>query len=362
MALWELEEFQGPQFLGFIRSIPEPEEFLGGQLLPNRTVNALEYEYILGSGGKRAVMAQVMGWDSEAPIHGRRGPGPEQRVQGELPPIKRKVRLSEKEIIKFEQPRAGTTDRQDVIDYVYDLSTELVDGVQARVEWLRMQAISEDRVVIDAEGVDVAIDFGIPTTQQYNVNTDANLTVWWDDTVNSNPVLDLDYICNQYEETHGFRPERMLCDPTTRNLLLQSVPIRELIRGAGAPTVRLTEEELNALFELYQLPGLLTYNVTLLEENHDGTYTSVRPFNRRKIVLLPPGGVELGRTLVGPTAEANQIPGIAYSQYAPGIAGRVYGKDEPPSQWVKVAAVAFPTIPGAQYIAQATVRDPAAFS
>jgi hypothetical protein len=364
MALWELEEFQNPTFLGFIRSIPEPEEFLGGSadILPNRTIGTLEYEYILGannSQARRSIMANVMGWDSEAPIHGRRVPtaAPESTVRGELPPIKRKAKLSEKEIIKFKQPRPGTSDREDVINYVYDLTDELVTAVQARLEWLRMQAISEDVVVVDQEGVDVAIDFGVPTTQQFNVNTDDNLSTWWEDTTNSNPLTDLDYICNKYEVDHGVRPARQIADPTTLQVLLNNVNLRELARGPGGPAIRLTTDELNALFTIYQLPSLRTYDVSFLEENHDGTLTAVRPFNRRKTVLLPPESITLGNTLLGPTAESRNIPGVAYTQYAPGIVGSIYGKDEPPSEWVKVAAVGFPSLPGAEYVVQMTMRN-----
>jgi Phage major capsid protein E len=367
MALWELEEFQDAQFLGFVRSIPVPDDFLaiGGPqpFLPMKTTSTLEYEYLLGAQNRQArtaAMAHVMGWDSEAPIAARLGypPAEEATVRGELPPIKRKAKLSEKEIIKFKQPRPGTSDRSEVLDYVYQLSTDLVTGIQSRLEWLAMQAISEDRVVINSEGVDVAVDFGIPTTQQFNVNTDDNLSTWWEDTTNSNPVTDLDFICNQFEVDHnGVRPGRLVCDTTTEQVLLNNVNIRELVRGPGASTIRLTRDELNSVLAIYELPSLYAYNVTLWEENHDGTLTSVRPFNRNKVVLLPDAGVTLGNVLLGPTAESRSIPGIAYSQYAPGIVGRVYGQDEPPSEWVKVAAVGFPTLPGADLVVQMLARN-----
>jgi len=368
MALWELEQFQNPQFLGFIRSIPVPAEFQSGQasggILPAVTVPTLEYEYVLGANGSPAgavPMAHVMGWDSEAPMAGRKGYNqpfpPEATVRGELPPIKRKAKLSEKEIIKFKQPRPGTSDEEDVVNYVYDLTADLVTSIQSRIEWLGMQAISEDVITINSEGVDVQVDFGIPTTQQFNVATDANFSGVWTDTTNSNAVTDLDYIANGFEVVHGFRPAKMLCDQTTNLLLLTNLKLLELIRGPGAPTIRLTQDELDALFGIYELPTLQPYNVVLYEENHDGSTVAVRPFNRNKAVLLPPDGIEVGNVLYGPTAEARSIPGVAYTQYAPGIVGSVYGKDEPPAEFVKVAAVAFPTLPGAQNIVQMRVRS-----
>ena len=323
MALWELEELQNPQFLGFIRSVPTPTEFLQPSLLPSRTIATLEYEYILGAGGEQVTpMAQVMTWDSEAPIAGRPPvPGPGATVRGELPPIKRKAQLSEKEIIKFRQPRPGTTERADVLDYVYDLSTKLVTAIQSRVEWMTMQALSEDRLKIDQEGIVVEVDFGIPVNQQWNVNTDTALTTWWTDTTNSNPVADLDYICNQYEVIHGFRPARAIVDNTSNMLLLQNSVLRDLIRGPGAPTIRLTQEELNALFEIYDLPALEPYNVSLLEEMHNGRTIPVRPFNRNRMVLLPPGGVEVGSVLFGPTAESRASRGSPTASSLPASSG-----------------------------------------
>ena len=85
MALWELDEFQGPQFLGFVRNVPTPPGFMGQRWLPDQTTFDLEFEYILGAW-RRPVMAHVVGWDSEAPIHGRPALG--QKVSGELPPIR----------------------------------------------------------------------------------------------------------------------------------------------------------------------------------------------------------------------------------------------------------------------------------
>lgn len=130
MALWELEEFKPKQFLGFVRSVPQPNTFLGTRWLPNQNVFDLAFEYVLGAN-RRPVMAHVLGYDSEAPIHGRPGVGA--KVSGELPPIKRKSRIGEKEIIRFMAPRAGTPDVQLAIDSVYQGTADLLDAVQARV-------------------------------------------------------------------------------------------------------------------------------------------------------------------------------------------------------------------------------------
>jgi hypothetical protein len=295
MALWELDEFQGPQFLGFVRSVPEPNTFLGTRWLPNQTVFDLEFEYIKGVNDK-PVMAHVMGWDSEAPIHSRAQAG--ERVSGELPPIKRKSKVSEKEIIRFLTPRAGVPDVQTAINSVYNLTADLLDSVQARVEWLRMQALSENKVVYNEGGVIFAF----------------------------------------------------VCSRKTSGLLVNNQAMRDLIRGANAPTAVLTTGEIQALFQIYDLPTVVTYDVKVRNENADGTYSEVRPLAENKAFLTTPGGV--GKTLWGPTAESRPLLGTNLASQAPGIYAVTYGKEEPPSEWVKAVGVSFPSMPDSHTLAQ----------
>ena len=70
-----------------------------------------------------------------------------------------------------------------------------------------------------------------------------------------------------------------------------------------------------------------------------------------KAFMIPAGGV--GETLWGPTAESRNLIGTPLASQAPGIIAVTYGTEEPPAEWVKAAAVAFPTMPNAHLLAQA---------
>lgn len=369
MALWELEEFKPAQFLGFVRAAPAPNAFLGTRWLPNDTINDLEFEYVLGSFA-RPVMAHVMGFDSEAPIHGRPGAGA--KVSGELPPIKRKAKIGEKEIIRFLTPRAGTADQQQAIDQVYRGVVDLLDSIQARVEWLRMQSLSEDTVVYDESGVAFEFDFGLDDEFQINLvganptngaggNESADFTTVWTDTANSNPVLDLQAICNRVQEKTGRRPVEFVCSQKAANLLYNNAAIRSMIRGSGAPNTILTPGEVQTVFDLYDLPTIVTYDVVVQSENPDGTYSDVRPMAQNKSFLVPAGfaagapGAPGNKTLWGPTAESRVVYGTPLAGQAPGIWAETYGTTEPPAEWTKAAAVAFPSMPEANHVAQMTL-------
>lgn len=362
MALWELDEFKPPQMLGFIRSLLTPQGFVAESWLPDRTVSDLEFEYVLGSQSK-PVMAHVMGFDSEAPIHGRPGLG--QRISGELPPIKRKAQIREKEIIRFLAPRTGLPDVDDAINSVYRTTAELVDAVQARVEWLRTQAVTEDKVTYNESGVILSMDYGINDKYQITLGNTAGTAVngagvtdnrfgpKWTDYANATPIDDLYKLSFQIRTETGGALASTIMSEQTLNDLYRCVSIRDLVRGPASPTSILTRAEIDAVFAQYSIPPIELNDVVVTKENADGSYTDVRTMRANAVTLRP---VDLGETLWGPTAESRVLFGTPLAAAAPGIWAETYGTTEPPSEWTKVAAVAFPTMPGANRLGQMTVR------
>ncbi len=357
MALWELDEFAGARFLGYVRGVPEDPAYRGAEWLPNQTTDDLAFEYIKGVRN-RPVMAHVMGFDSEAPIAGRPGLG--ERVQGELPPIKRKARISEKEIIRFLQPRTGSQDVRAAINSVYDLTDGLLGSVQARVEWLRLKALSEDTVVYNEDGVIFQFDYGIDGRFQYNLPTQTDGTgasigsdvgPAWSDTANATPLVDLLFFQKRFRDATGYNLGEFVISNQAWGYLLQNQSLRDLIRGVNAPSAILTRAEIEALFALYDLPVPTTYDVVLDREKPDGTIEQVRPLAADRGFLLPTGG-GVGNTLWGPTAESRALIGTNLASQAPGIIAVTYATEEPPAEWIKAAAVAFPTMPNAHLLSQ----------
>jgi hypothetical protein len=351
MALWELEEFQSPQFLGFVRNIPVPENFRGDTWLPSQTVDDIDVEWIKGARERR-VMAKVIAYDAEAPIGPKPGLG--ERIRMELPPVKLKERIGEKEILKYKQPRAGTSDQQAAINSIYDISTRLTRSVQARVEWLQMQALSEPTVAYNDAGVQFEVDYGIG--KDWDAGVDADLSTYWDDTANADPVADLQ-VLNQWSlDTYGVPLARVVMSSRARAYFLQNEKARALVRGTGTPVAEaiLTNDEVARLTALYGLPTIDTYDVQVESEAEDGTITSVRTMDYHRMFALP--AQQVGNTLWGPTAEAiSQFSGTTLSTLAPGLIVKTYGTEEPVAEWVKAAAVVFPSLPSAELLQQVEV-------
>lgn len=359
MALFELDAFKPPQLLGFVRSVfknLEPE-YKGTDWLPNETTEDLTFEYILGSF-RRPVMATVLSFDAEAPLAAR--PGVE-KVYGELPPIKRKARIGEKEITRFLQPRSGSSDVDNALEQVYDDTARLVESITSRLEWLRIRGLSQKTLEYNEDGVRFEFDFGYRKDLQWDLVADEdgngdsiNCGGPWDNPETATYVQDLIKMTRYMQDEYGFVPDELIVSGKMNAYLQQSDEIKNLVLGS-APKRLLTSDEVGNVFQSYGLPDITTVDDTVSSEMEDGSTKAVRTLPRNKAVLKQNGAV--GSTLLGPTAESRVLYGSELSGMAPGVWGETYGTTEPPAEYTKVAAVGFPSIPYADRIMQLKLSE-----
>jgi hypothetical protein len=368
MALHELDAFRPPQLLGFVRAAYEaqPQEYQGSTWLPDRTIDDLSFEYLLGSN-RRQAMATILSFDAEAPLGQRAGAG--ERIIGELPPIKRKMRVGEKELIKMLQPRFGTADVANAIDQIYNDFDDLAVALRSRSEWMKLQALSEDLLIYDEDGVKFSFDYGVNGEFQWNIPTKrdnatrngalANNVIPvggpWNDPATATYINDTKQACDLIQKRTGTRPTRMTLSIDMVNIMFSSVEIKALARGtaAGVTNITLTPDEFDAVWRRYNLPALNPYDVTVTKELADGGLVDVRPLAANKAFLDQ--GRPVGEFLHGPTAESRALAGTTLAGAGPGVWANTYATDEPPAEWTKVAMVAFPTIPEMNRVGQLTL-------
>lgn len=359
MALYQLDEFQGPELLGFVRSIEEPNGFIGQEFLPNQTINDITFEYVQGAN-EAPVMASVIGYGAEAPIEGRPPLGAS--VSGELPAIKRKAAISEKEIIRFLQPRAETNEKQQAIDYVYGLTARLIQGVHSRVEWLRIKALSEPVLQYDHNNVKFSVDYGFNKKLQFDLDstqdgTGASIDVGdsWDEHETSTPLSDLVFMAERYKEETGTSAATLLLSSIAVSHILRSDSVMDIILGTNGGSRPVTRAELNTLLAELDLPTLRTFDSQVRTEALNGDISSEKLLDVERAVFLPDFAV--GSTLFGPTAESRQLIGTPLASEAPGVYAVGYADEDPVVEYIKAAAIAFPTLPNAAFVGQAKVLD-----
>ncbi|MDQ7794144.1 MAG: major capsid protein [bacterium] len=322
------------------------------ELFPARNVLDLTYEYWIGQVN-RPIMATLTPYDVEAPLASRPPIG--DRKVGDMPKIQRKLRLSEQERLLLLRIANNATLPAEVRAYVqrrYDDITQMRDAVLARITYLCLQAVTTmGPISFDEGGIRLTVDFGIPETQREVLETP------WSN-AEANPYEDITRWVQAVEDAQGFTPTRAITSTSVVRALLAHQAIRELIMGRNfadqlrrAPTL----SEYNMWASGFGFPQLAVLDSQVWVEDAVGARSLIRLFPADKFVMLPPE--PLGHLLMGTTAEAIGMveAGTISTEEAPGLWAGIYRETDPPVQWTKAAAIAFPTFPGADRLFLAEV-------
>ena len=139
----------------------QPQKKVLEELFPPRKTEALEIKMIKGANNL-PVSASIHAFDTEAEIDQREGSSYD---TAELALIKRKRKLSEKEIIRLESPRNDAEERE-AIGRIYNDVDDLQDSVLTRAEAMRGEALSTGKLVINENGYKTEIDYGVPANHR----------------------------------------------------------------------------------------------------------------------------------------------------------------------------------------------------
>ena len=318
---------------------------IGDALFPNRRTDALELEYIKGANGL-PVAATVHAWDSETQVGSRASA---ESFKQELALIKRKMVIREKEIIAISNPR-NDAELQRLIDARFKDVDTLVDGVLARAEAMKMEAVAKGVVTIAENGVNGTIDYGIPADQKIVL---AGPNDPWT-TANADILGDLQ-TWTDLMRGKGVEVTRAITSNTILRIMAANAKIRAAIFGTGSDRF-VSNAQLNAFLQEQGLPTFVSYDAQYNVQNGDGTYTARRYFDDNYVALLP--ATPLGEGLFGPTAEETDLAGNpAFDINLVGnVLAMVYKTPDPVAHWTKAVATFMPSFPGASAILSAKVK------
>ncbi|WP_053983424.1 major capsid protein [Niameybacter massiliensis] len=313
---------------------------MGEVLFPEQKIDALEIEMLKGANNL-PVAASVHSFDTETEIASREGINA--AIQ-DLALIKRKQKISEKELIVLNAPRSNSEERQ-VIARIFNDVDGLVNGVRARVEALRMEALGTGKIVLNENGVKGTIDFGVPGGQKTS-------KTW----LSATPRIleDITDMVNAVVTGSGFRPTRVLTSQKILNGILKDDRIRKAMYGVNADKVA-NLNDLNQLLVSQGLPKIATYDGMFRVQGENGKYTTKRYFKEDAFVLMPEG--KLGDTFYGLTAEEVRLrntPGVDIEMFG-NILTQHYTTNDPVAEWIKAVATAMPSFPAANQIYIATI-------
>lgn len=319
-----LDEFQREQLQGYIENVPPARQYKLASFMPEKPVYDINFAYNVINGAY-AQAASITGWNASAPLRDKKELAKE---FAEVAKVQHGQRLDEKELLSFNRPRSDQ-ERAQVIDYVYDTTDDLVQGVDDIEEFMRAQAIYTGGIKYHDDENDVHIDFeyDIPAGNKFAVTTP------WSDP-KATPLTDVQAAVKQYQkENQRQKPAIMHITSATEALLLQNEQIRVQVYGTNNGSRLLTRNDVQAVFTALGLPN---YEINDDVINVDGEEKQLLDDN--KVVLL---GAKLGQTMSGPTVENNYNPGKFVTPII---------EQNPPGQSVIIGKAVFPALQRPQSI------------
>lgn len=315
---------------------------LGEALFPEKKIQDIEFDMILGAGGL-PVSASVHAFDTKTQLASR-----ESIAKGiqTLALIKRQIKITEKELIKIQNPR-NNAELAFVLAQLYKDAERMEESIKVRAEAMRMEVISTGKIAIDENDVAVTIDYLVPAGNKLPFNWSAQTT--------ATPLIDLETIASAVETECGSRPARAMTSRKVMKAICACTSIKKAIFGTNSDKL-VTLSLLNELLSQSELPILLVNEGKYKIETATG-FSTVRYFPENVISMF--GSGDLGETIYGLTAEEVALIGEGQMDTAE-MVGNIfvgtYRKVDPVGEFTKAAATVIPSFPHAEELGIATIK------
>lgn len=314
---------------------------LGESLFPEKKIQDIELDMILGSGGL-PVSANVHAFDTKTQMASREAI---EKGAASLALIKRQIQIKEKEIIKILNPR-GDAELAFVLSQLYNDAEKMVESVKVRVEAMRMELVSSGLIAINENGVKVTLDYKVPADNKKPFS--------WTDLTTAKPLDDLTTLADAVETTSGSRPVRALTSRKIARAICNANSVRSALYGVNSDKI-VTLAQLNELLVQSELPQIVTYEGKYKTEGAK-SFTTNRYYPENKISMF--GANTLGETIYGLTAEEVKLIGdgkMDVAEMVDKIFVGTYTSIDPVGEFTKAAATALPTMPHGEELGIGTI-------
>lgn len=329
--------FSQKEVLNYLRD-RQYAPMLGEELFPERKTPSLKFDQLSG-GSRIPIAATVHAFDTEAEIGSRVA----SKQELELTLIKRKLQLKETDIIALEQPR-NQAEQDYLIGQVYNDVDQLVSGVKARIEAMRMEVLSNGTVSVNENGLNLTLNYHVPEAHKEVLS---GTSLWTNE--NSNPLADLE----RWIDALDTAPTRALTSRKIYRTFAQHPKIIAAIFGKDSGRI-VSQADLDAFMTTHGYPVIRTYDEKYKVQEKNGTYTTKKYFPENKIALF--NDDLLGETLYGPTAEETRLsrdPSVDTSIVGNVLASIYDETKDPVGTWTKAVATALPSFAAADEVFQA---------
>lgn len=328
------ELFANPLFTEVINEVPVEAKYIGSRFLPIDPTYDIDFHETVLS--RQADMADIVDRGAELPLTDG---DPMRRVSGEITDIGQSHIVTKKELAALSD-KGNDGKRKIAEKQLLNKAARIKQNIDARIEWLRWQALGTGQLAYNKGGIILGVDFGVPAG-----NKVTPLVKW--DQANATILADYQAWVLAYVTLNGEMPDVFVTSLTVIYTVMSDVNVVKAIKGDNNSTTMITMDELNAFLRGRKLPPMEAFDATVTYRDVDngGTRVSQRLLSEKVGVFLKEGGA-IGTQLLGPTVENNMEPGIY---------GRSFLMERPYRQVIEVVAAAFPKVLEPNLIKIATV-------
>lgn len=272
---------------------------LGEGLFPSTKQMGLDLKEIRGVKGL-PVALQASAYDTVSTIRSREGIKVSEK---ELAYFKESMLLKEKDEVDIMRlVDANDPYAKDVVNRIYDDETTLIEGAEVIPEIMRMQLLSSANgnpsISIASDGATYAYNYDPDNEYKNNNFVKLTGTDVWSDTVNSDPIADMEAGMDAVEDASGARPSIALMSKTTFGWLKKNDKVKNAILATNVLAVPNITDALVKNYIADTL-GLTVVIYNKKYKNYNGVATQFYPDGM--CTLLPEGA--LGKTVFGSTPE-----------------------------------------------------------
>lgn len=326
------EFFTNPVFTQTIKEVPVPAAYIGQRFLPLEETYEIDFnESVLT---RQQDMADLVDSGAELPLTDR---DPMRRVSGEIADIGQSYIVTKKEMAALMDK--GNPGRRIIAEkQLLNKAATVKGNIDARIEWLRWQALGNGIMAYDKAGILLGHDFGVPAGNKVTAG------VRWDDT-GATILADYEKWVQDYVDLNGKGPDVFVTGIGAIRTIMNNAGVRKAISGLADKMI--TVAELNDFLVGRQLPKMESFDTSVAyrDVNNQGTRVQQRLLAANKGVFLVEGN-EIGSQLLGPTVENGMNPGIF---------ARSFTENRPMREIVEVVAASFPKVLDPNLIKQAVI-------
>ena len=244
---------------------------------------------------------------------------------GKLPPLSRRIPVDE-----YQQLTMFNASADQVGQKFEDYAARIAQSFALRFVLAQAEAVQSGKVTINERNLSFTVDFG------RRANLTGTAATVWSNTVDSDPLADLQGLRNAYKRRVG----RIVVSRTVMGYLQSNETIIKLALGRGTDLPPLiSEDAVRSVIRSFGLGELVVNEEVLI--NASGV--EVPLFASDKVILLPSAGA-IGRTDLGVTAESIRTDtGIAQTERAGLFAGALES-DNPSGYDVLVSGIGLPIL------------------